>query len=62
MATGVVVYAVCADLVQGLSLCSIDVFCTLSHTWHAFLGFTQAERKLVQLLKQKQKQSSSQAA
>jgi superfamily II DNA helicase RecQ len=63
-ATGAVAYAVRADLVQGLSTRSIDVFRTLSYAWHAFLGFTQAERKLVPLLKRKQKQeqSSSQAA
>jgi hypothetical protein len=31
-ATGAVAYAVRADLVQGLSTRSINVFCTLSHT------------------------------
>jgi ATP-dependent helicase YprA (DUF1998 family) len=51
-----------ADLVQGLTTRSIDVFRTLSYTWHAFLGFTQAEREPPGLLKRKQKQSSSQAA
>jgi superfamily II DNA/RNA helicase len=60
--TGVVAYAVRADLVQGLSTRSIDVFRTLSHAWHAFLGFDPAERKLVPLLKRKREQSNSQAA
>jgi hypothetical protein len=32
------VYAVQADLVQGLSMRSVDVFCTLSYAWYAFLG------------------------
>jgi hypothetical protein len=35
---GMVAYGVQADLVQGLSTRSIDVFRTLSHAWHAFLG------------------------
>jgi hypothetical protein len=61
-AIGTVAYAVRADLVQGLSTRSIDVFRTLSYTWHAFLGFAQAEREPPALLKRKQKQSSSQAA
>jgi hypothetical protein len=61
-ATGTVAYAVRADLVQGLSTRSIDVFRTLSHAWHAFLGFAQAEREPPALLKRKQKQSSSHAA
>jgi hypothetical protein len=61
-ATGAVAYAVRADLVQGLSTRSINVFCTLSHTWHAFLGFAPAERKLVPLSKRKRDQSNSQAA
>jgi hypothetical protein len=39
-----------------------DVFRTLSYTWHAFLGFAQAERGPQALLKRKQKQSSTQAA
>ena len=58
-AIGTVAYAVRADLVQGLSTRSIDVFRTLSYTWHAFLGFAQAEREPLALLKRKQKQSSS---
>jgi hypothetical protein len=37
-AVGLVAYAVQADLVQGLSMRSVDVFRTLSHAWHAFLG------------------------
>jgi hypothetical protein len=61
-AIGTVAYAVRADLVQGLSTRSIDVFRTLSYTWHAFLGFAQAEREPPALLKRKQKQSSSHAA
>jgi hypothetical protein len=61
-AIGTVAYAVRADLVQGLSTRSIDVFRTLSYTWHAFLGFAQTEREPPALLKRKQKQSSSQAA
>ena len=39
-AIGLVAYAVQADIVQGLSARSIDVFRTLSSTWHAFLGFS----------------------
>jgi hypothetical protein len=39
-AVGIVAYAVQADLVQGLSMRSIDIFCTLSYAWHAFLGLT----------------------
>jgi hypothetical protein len=39
-AVGIVVYAVQADLVQGLSMRSVDIFCTLSYAWHAFLGLT----------------------
>jgi hypothetical protein len=61
-ATGAVAYAVRADLVQGLSTRSIDVFRTLSHAWHAFLGFPQAESKPAALLKRKRELSSSQAA
>jgi hypothetical protein len=61
-AIGTVAHAVRADLVQGLSTRSIDVFRTLSYTWHAFLGFAQAEKEPPALLKRKQKQSSSQAA
>jgi hypothetical protein len=37
-AVGLVAYAVQADLVQGLSMRSVNVFRTLSHAWHAFLG------------------------
>ena len=36
---GTVAYAVRADIVDGLSMRSIDVFGTLSQVWHAFLGF-----------------------
>jgi hypothetical protein len=36
-AVGIVAYAVQADLVQGLSMRSVDVFRTLSYAWHAFL-------------------------
>jgi superfamily II DNA helicase RecQ len=61
-ATGAVAYAVRADLVQGLSTRSINVFRTLSHAWHAFLGFPQAESKPAALLKRKRELSSSQAA
>jgi superfamily II DNA helicase RecQ len=61
-ATGAVAYAVRADLVQGLSTRSIDVFRTLSHAWHAFLGFAQAESKPAALLKRKRELNSSQAA
>jgi hypothetical protein len=39
-AVGIVAYAVQADLVQGLSMRSVDVFCTLSYAWYAFLGLT----------------------
>jgi hypothetical protein len=39
-AVGIVAYAVQVDLVQGLSMCSVDVFCILSYAWHAFLGLT----------------------
>jgi superfamily II DNA helicase RecQ len=53
-ATGAVAYAVRADLVQGLSTRSIDVFRTLSHAWHTFLGFAQRESKPAPLLKRKQ--------
>jgi superfamily II DNA helicase RecQ len=56
--TGAVAYAVRADLVQGLSTRSIDVFRTLSHAWHAFLGFSLAERNPAALLKRKQETSS----
>jgi hypothetical protein len=38
-AVGNVAYAMQADLVQGLSIYSTNVFCTLSHAWHAFLSF-----------------------
>jgi hypothetical protein len=61
-ATGAVAYAVRADLVQGLSTRSIDVFRTLSRAWHAFLGFALAEETPAALLKQKRETSSSQAA
>lgn len=37
-AIGLVAYAVQADIVQGLSVRSIEVFRTLSSAWHAFLG------------------------
>jgi superfamily II DNA helicase RecQ len=33
-----VAYAVQADFVQGLSMRSVDVFCTPSYAWHTFLG------------------------
>ena len=58
-ATGAVAYAVRADLVQGLSTRSIDVFRTLSYAWHAFLGFAQVESKPALLLKRKREQSGS---
>jgi hypothetical protein len=59
--TGAVAYAVRADLVQGLSTRSINVFRTLSHAWHAFLGLDLAERTSAALLKRKQDTCSSQA-
>jgi superfamily II DNA helicase RecQ len=57
-----VAYAVRADLVQGLSTRSIDVFRTLSHAWHAFLGLTLAERTSAALLKRKQETCNSSQA
>jgi hypothetical protein len=60
-ATGAVAYAVRADLVQGLSTRSIDVFRTLSHAWHTFLGFAQRESKPAPLLKRKQQLNSNSA-
>jgi hypothetical protein len=61
-ATGAVAYAVRADLVQGLSTRSIDVFRTLSQAWHDFLGLAQADSKPAALLKRKAEQSSTLAA
>ena len=58
---GAVAYAVRADLVQGLSTRSIDVFRTLSHAWHTFLGFTQRESKPAPLRKRKQQLDSHSA-
>ncbi|KAF1829002.1 hypothetical protein BDW02DRAFT_613307, partial [Decorospora gaudefroyi] len=55
-AIGMVAYAVQADLVQGLSMRSIDVFRTLSHAWHAFLGFAQATEKKEEEKKEGEKQ------
>jgi superfamily II DNA helicase RecQ len=60
-AIGAVAYAVRADLVQGLSTRSIDVFRTLSHAWHTFLGFAQRDSKLALLLKRKQQLNSDSA-
>jgi hypothetical protein len=59
---GAVAYAVRADLVQGLSTRSIDVFRTLSHAWHASFGLTLAERTSAALLKRKQETCSSSQA
>jgi hypothetical protein len=34
------VYAIQADLVQGLSMRSVNIFRTLSYAWYAFLRLT----------------------
>lgn len=46
-AIGMVAYAVQADIVQGLSPRSIDVFRTLSLAWHAFLGLSSQPSSLL---------------
>jgi hypothetical protein len=39
-AVGIVAYTVQADLIQGLSMRSVNIFCILSYAWHAFLRLT----------------------
>lgn len=39
-AVGMVAYAVQADIIDGLSVRSIDVFRTLSLAWHRLLGLS----------------------
>jgi replicative superfamily II helicase len=59
-----VAYGVQADLVQGLSTRSIDVFRTLSHAWHAFLGFSalHTERPSKRKREQQQQQQKQKRA
>jgi hypothetical protein len=42
-AVGMIAYAIQADLMQGLSMRSINVFRTLSYAWHTFLGLASVE-------------------
>jgi hypothetical protein len=42
-AVGIVAYAVQADLMQGLSIHSVNIFRILSYAWHAFLRLALVE-------------------